>query len=586
MNDINLFYPFSSSNELRIVSIEEIGASEFSFIDEKKILYFTLSNYQKFLSDGYNIYDVSHYYNVYKFFMMEGAPCAVVGDPCSSSIFVVNLKTKEKLFQDDEAQNPSKNDEKTLLVTMKGSEKESEKGSERKNLYSIETKRLFSSPSDYDFYKKISESFEPLYVFKKYYGDYKSIYISEICILNEAGQVVFDKIVGDVDFYNDCMIITRCIDSFDDLGENNDGHHKKENLEIEIRHLDAKRNVDNKFIINKSRMPEILMNPVYYDGMIILIVKGAIEFHDLSHNLINELKVPKLAFVTSYKKLGNILEICYSWDDSNENNQHLFIDLKSRKSISDYRLEGYEGGNPTFFVGRKPYTESVKGDKSIFTFYNTDFDKTCTVKGNSCSCLSCDFPYLFCVKEKKDNSEQESILINAKTGDIKRTNHSAITFPLNSYQGYGINNDTSMVDVFDNELNVIASVNSDLFGLVFDQTKVFVNNEYVGINAVVPVESNTYRCAYIQNRDGKTIFSNFPASLLMIGNFFCIKEGSSYQFFNTRTGKMQQLILNLPTNEYGFVDFENLNLNDILNACDPISSKGYMNLVKKDKNFS
>lgn len=97
-------------------------------------LFIVLSNGQKVLTNGKELYDVSEYSGLMDLFFMEEKLCAVLKKEFSKC--VVELKTMEVLFEDKEVSYVIKKDDRTLYIMKKIG-----KGNDK--IYNIKEKNIY-----------------------------------------------------------------------------------------------------------------------------------------------------------------------------------------------------------------------------------------------------------------------------------------------------------------------------------------------------------------------------------------------------------------------------------------------------------
>ena len=555
------------SGTVKISKIISIGASEFSSDEEKSFLYIILSNHQKILTDGNVIYDVSSYSKVLKCFNMGSLTCAVVEK--IASIYLIDLQNNEILFESDDNVELSKNDDTTLVVTLENT---------KKALYNIENKKLFTAPDEYNFYQNSGN----FYVFEENQGQYRSSYTSNKCIFDKDGNIVCKDLVGDVTTYGNYMITTKEKSlSHEVRNEESDGSDHRKNLEIEIIHHNPDDNSTSLVTLNRNSIEDMLTNPIYHDGQIIIITKGAVRFYDLDFKPIDQIEIPQLQQLEDYQKICDVLKLCFPYGTDDNNNHHMFINLKNRKFIIDYRIEGFEYWKPTFFVAESlPDENSENPEVKTFIFYNQAFEKTCTVRGISYRNSGVSTPHLFSVYTKDSNNV---LLVDAEAGTITKSSYSAPEYlSKNNELGLAYNSASGCYDVLDNDLNVISTgIDPKIFGFFPDLAKIFVIGDYIGINAIVIDCDRTYKKAVIQIRDGAIIHNSF-GQLSACGIFFQIHHNPYEEsiFFNTATGEIQDLSLKADTGKHNLIDFSKCNPREIWTffensqACLPDCQKG------------
>lgn len=540
------------SSTVKISKIISIGASEFSSDEEKSFLYIILSNHQKILTDGNVIYDVSRYSKVLKCFNMGSLTCAVVEK--IASIYLIDLQNNEILFESDDDVELSKNDDTTLVVTSENT---------KKTLYNIENKKLFTAPDGYNFYQNSGN----FYVFEENQGQYRSSYTSNKCIFDKDGNIVCKDLVGDVVTYGNYMITTKEKSLNHEVrDEESAGNDHRKNLEIEIIHHNPDDNSTSLVTLNRNSIEDMLTNPIYHDGQIIIITKGTVRFYDLDFKPIDQIEIPQLQQLKGYQKICDVLKLCFPYGTDDNNNHRIFINLKSKKFIIDYQIEGFEYWNPTFFVAESlPDENSENPEVKTFSFYNQAFENTCTVRGVSYRDPGVSTPHLFSVYTKDSDNV---LLVDAEAGTITKSSYSAPEYlSANNELGLAYNSASECYDVLDGNFNVISTgIDPEIFGFFHDLAKIFVIGDYIGINAIVIDCDRTYKKAVIiRMSDGNIMYNSF-GQLSACGIFFQIHhnpyEGSI--FFNTATGEIQDLSLKADTGKHNLIDFSKCNPREFL----------------------
>ena len=105
-----------------------------------------------------------------------------------------------------------------------------------------------------------------------------------------------------------------------------------------------------------------------------------------------------------------------------------------------------------------------------------------------------------------------------------------------------------------------------IFGFFPDLAKIFVTGDYIGINAKITNYDRTYNKAVIIRMSDENIMYNSSGQLSACGIFFQIHhnpyEGSI--FFNTATGEIQELSLNIAASKHNLIDPSKLNPSEFL----------------------
>lgn len=525
-------------NELSNISNNELGFKNIKILNIEKVndfLFIVLDNGQRILTNGSELYDVSNYNHLSALFNMGDKFCAVMNK--GYSVYVVDLKNMEIIFEDDKAYHVSKHDERTLNVIMKI-------GGGNNSIYDIETKKYLPSPENYEFENSLGYN---LYVFREEHNSETNFYDYKRCVINADGKVILKDIDGWIELCDNYLII------------------KKQN-ELCI----VKINNDKSLNMNTiEQNEELIAKPEYYDGHIIIMQKGLIKIFTPDLNLINQFEIKELESVVDFEILSNILKLCLPYTiDEKRVNKHLFLNLKTTKSISHVRIDGYPYLTPDVYVGKDDLNDEQLYDfeydktyeQTEYHFYDSDFNKIVDVKGNYYSEID-DNIFVVGVWDGKKIQQK---FINVKTNTVKECYYDAINFsPDNSY-GYAFNTITDMIDIVDRDLCVIIpNIDYKRLGLsksndLFDGFNYFVVNDYVCIIKHIAEGPRSLFRNIIQNANGEIILDSMQHKCYPMGNLIqIIKDGKS-EFLNTLTGEIGQLSITAPTDEKGKVDFSKI----------------------------
>lgn len=526
-----------NSNELSNISNNELGLKNIKILNVEKVndfLFIVLDNGKRILTNGSELYDVSNYNHLSDLFNMGDKFCAVMRKDYST--YVVNLKTMEILYEDDKVYHISKQDDRTLHVIMKID-------GGNTTIYDIETKKYLPSPENYEFEKSLGNN---LYVFREEHNSETDFYDYKRCVINADGKVILKDIDGWIELCENYLII------------------KKRN-ELCI----VKINEDNSLNMNTiAQSEELIAKPEYYEGHIIIIEKGVIKIFTADLNLVNQFEIKELESVLDFEIISNILKLCLPYTiDGKRVNKHLFMNLKTGKSISHVRIEGYPYWTPDVFVGKDDLNdEQLYGfeydktyDQTEYHFYDSDFNQIVDVKGNFYSEID---DNIFVVGTWNGKKCQRKF-INAKTSVVKECDYDVIKFsPYNLY-GCAFNTITNMLDIVDRNLSVIIpNIDYKRFGLSKSNDiggfNYFVVNDYVCIIKHIAEGPRSFFRNIIQNANGEIILDSMQHKCYPIGNLIqIIKDGKS-EFLNTLTGQIGQLSLTVHTDEDGKIDFSKI----------------------------
>lgn len=525
-----------SNKELSKISNNKLELKNIKILDIKNVndfLFIVLDNGQKILTNGSDLYDVSNYNHLSDLFNMGDKLCAVMQKGYST--YVVDLKTTEILFEDNKTYSVRKQDDRTLHVIM-------EIGGGNNTIYDIGTKKYLPAPADYEFEHSLGNN---LYVFREENNSGTDFYDCKRCIINADGKVILKDIDGWIELCNNFII-------------------KKSN-ELCI----VKINDDLSLSMNSIQQnEEVIAKPEYYKGHIIIMEKGLIKIFTPDLNLVNQFETEELDSVLDFEIISNILKLCLPFTiDGKRINKHLFMNLKTGKSISHVRIDGYPYWTPDIYVGKDDLNDEQSHgfeygktyEQTKYHFYDSDFNKIVDVKGNFYSEINDTF-----VVSGWNGKEFKRKFINTKTGSIKDCDYDVIKFKPDDSYGYGFNVITDMMDIFDRNLCVIIpnidykrfklSKSNDFFG----DFNYFVVNDYVCIIKHIAKGPCSFFRTIIQNANGEIILDSMDHECYPIGDLIQIIKNKESEFLNTLTGEIGQLSLTAPTDEENKIDFSEI----------------------------
>lgn len=527
-----------TNNELSNISNNELGLKNIKILNVEKVndfLFIVLDNGQRILTNGSESYNILNYNHLSDLFNMGDKFCAVMRKGYSTC--VVDLKTMEILFEDDKAYHISKQDDRTLHVIMKI-------GGGNNTIYDIETKKYLPSLENYEFENSLGNN---LYVFREEHNSETDFYDYKRCVINADGKVILKDIDGWIELCENYLII------------------KKRN-ELCI----VKINEDNSLNMNTiAQSEELIAKPEYYEGHIIIIEKGVIKIFTPDLNLVNQFEIKELESVLDFEIISNILKLCLPCTiDGKKVNKHLFMNLKTGKSISHVRIDGYPYWTPDVFVGKDDLNdEQLYGfeydktyEQTEYHFYDSNFNKIVDVKGNFYSEID---DNIFEVGTW-DGKKCQRKFINAKTKVVKESDYDVINFSPDNLYGYAFNTITDMMDIIDRDLSVIISnIDYKRFGLsksndFFGDFTYFVVNDYVCIIKHIAEGPRSFFRNIIQNANGEIILDSMQHKCYPMGNLIQIVKDGKSEFLNTLTGEIGQLSLTAPTDEDGKIDFSKI----------------------------
>lgn len=510
----------NSNNELEY---KNIAIKDMDKVND--YLFIILDNGQKILTNGKELYDCSEYSHFTNIFTMGDKLCAVFTK--FYSISVVDLNKMETLFEDRDAYHVSKQDERTLHIIMKI-------GDGNNTIYDIETKKYLPAPTEYEFEHFLGNN---LYVFREQYNSDTHFYDYKRCVINADGKFLLKDIEGYIYYSNNHLIIIKqdelCI-----IGIN------------EQSTLDMKTIKQNETIIAK---------PTYHDGNIILIEKGVIKIYTPSLELVSELNIDGLEEVTDYEIVSDTLKIALPYTvDGEQIGKHLFVNLKTGKSISHIRIEGYPYWNPTTYIGQ----DNLDTEVTDFHFYNANLAPIISVSANYYESVDSNKECMFII-----NSKEKQLLLNAETGAIQEVDYNYIhfhnSFPFHNSlpYGYGVNFSTEKIDFFDENLNiVIPEFDYKKFKLDFRDTEFsyFIVNDYICIIKHIADGPRSFYRYILQKANGDIVLDSFEHKCYPMGNLIQIYGNNGSQFLNTNTGEIGTLSITAPTDETGKIDFKQI----------------------------
>lgn len=441
----------------------------------------------------------------------------------------------EVLYEDENAYNVSKQDERTLCIIMKI-------GGGNSTIYDIETRKYLPASIEYEFEHSLGNN---LYVFREMHNSNKKFYEYKRCVINADGKVLLNDIEGWIYLSGKNLIIIK-EDEISIVGINNETM------------LEMKTLKQNKDIIAK---------PAYYDDNIVIVEKGKIKIYTPNIELINEIKIDGLEEIIDYEIVADTLKICLPFEiDEEKINKHLYVNLKTGKSISHIRIEGYPYWTPTTYVGQDSIDSQIKD----YHFYNADFDSIINISANSYECVDCVNECMF-VTRKRNESGEERHLLNTQNGSIKQIDYAYVKFhPLLPY-GYGVNLSNETIDFFDEDINVIIpNFDYKKFNLKFDNHgfDYFIVNNYICVREhFVGWDGRSRYRHIIQDSKGNIILDSIVHKCYQIGNLIQIISSDDTQFLNTITGEIGALSFNAPVDENGNINFNEINdISRILNV--------------------
>ena len=492
-------------------------------------LFIELDNGQKLLINGQEIYDVSKYDRLVDTFNMGDKPCALMRR--FSLLYLIDLKTMEVLYEDSNAYYIKKADERMLDIIM-------HTGYGDNAIYNIETKKYLRIPG-YEFERALANN---LYVFRESRKANTDFYARKRCIVNADGKILLKDIEGWIYASDNHLIITK-EDEISTVGVNDEV--------LEMKTIKSGGTV--------------LFKPEVYEGNIVIIESGTIKIYTPSFKLLKEIKIEEFEKVIDAEIVADTLKICIPFMlDGKQINKHLFVNLKTGKSISHIRIEGYSYHNPTTYVGQDELGDQLKS----YYFYDENFELLKEAPANEKIEVNSRTNSMFLLQTKtNDGTEQQ--LYNTKTGIIKDCNYAYIQFDIFNPYGYGVNIQNETIDFFDEELNVIVpNFEYKKFNMTFGQFgfNYFIVNSYVCViyHYVDDYGRSRFRNV-IQSATGEILLDSIYHKCYQIGDFIQIIGHDGTQFLNTLTGEIGDLNLTGPVDATGNIIFAEINdINNLL----------------------
>ena len=504
------------------VITNELGKKKINITNVEQVndfLFIVLDNDQSILTNGIDLYDCSGYSHFLSMFTMNDRLCAVLMKDYKTC--VVDLKTREVLYEDECAYHVSKQDNRTLHIIKKV-------GAGNDAIYDIETKKYLPAPAGYKFENSLGNN---LYVFREENEEETDFYNYKRCVITAEGKFLLKDIQGWI-YYSGTHLIIVKKDELSIIGIKDDANY------------DIKTLKQNESIIAK---------PIYHEGNIILIEKGYIKIFTPDLKLIHELQIAELEKIDDYEIVGDTLKLALL--DSSEGkltSKHLFVNLSTGKIISHRQIEGYPYWNPTTYVGE----DKVNNEVSTFSFYDADFSLITKIDANSYESIEsnkeCHFILRF--KDKKK-------LLNTKKHTINDVDYDYIHFHNKLPYGYGVKLAEGKMDFFDDDLNIIIpgfDYKKYSLGYRHEDFSYFIVNDYICIIKHIARGPRSYYRYIIQKASGEVILDSVEHKCSQIGNIIKITGEEDMEFLNTLTGERGTLGITAKTDDNGKIDFKQI----------------------------
>lgn len=518
-------------------TFQEIKIFDIKFIDD--YLFLTFENGQKILiNEKQNkIYDLSEYTQLADIFPMKDRICA--GLTKGFTIYLIDLDTKEVLFDDEDAMHISKQDDRTIHVIKK-----LYKGNN--TIYDIETKKYLPIPEDYEFEHSLGNG---LYVFSK--KDYdEDFYKLNRCVLNAQGETLLSDVNG---------WIYLC------------GNHLAISKKSEIDIVEMKE--DNTFDIKTIKKDDtIIADPEFYKNQIVIIEKNCVKLYTPSLKLLKEYNIDGIEEVLDYEIVGQTLKLCLPYSENGNNiNRHLFVNLVTGKTISHLRIEGYPYWNPTTFIGK----DNINDDeiKEIY-FYNKDFEIIYQDTAHDYVCADSKKETVFSLRTYIGSNNENGYhtkFINTQTGVVKNIDCDVMCFHSKYPYGYYADTARGVLNFIDEYFNVLISdfdyKKHDL-KLGIDGFYYTIVNDYIIINkSFYDGYGQTRSKCILQKQNEEPIIDSLTHKCFVVGDYIKIEYEYNVEYLNTLTGEIGPIALQLPINESGKINIRQIsNINCLLNA--------------------
>ena len=477
-------------------------------------LFVRLNNGSCFLTDGSKYVKIASDINIIKkVFKINNTLYAYVNDTQ-----VINLETNEVLLNDSRIAGVFLEDEDSLNVIRYGMPT---------TLYSFKTNDYLPVPDNYEFERNLGNH---LYSYCEKNSDKKFHELNRL-IINSAGKVILDNINGHIQSYENNIIIK----------------NDNEILIIKFNNGDYQQ-----VKINKTDKVE------YYYGNIFIIEKELIKILDLDLNVINSFTIPNLETVYDWEVTGGIIKLQLPFIYNGEDiTKRLYINLANGKRLDHWRIHEIPYYTPKYYVcfddlenyERQDNCYYKPGHLKTYIFYDQAFDKKAEVNGNCYEDLN-NGKYIVYIKSE---DEYNSTFVNINKNVIKKSPYENIHFENVMHAGYGFNQETDMIDIVDESLNILfKNIDYKAFNIKKEKPKItfrIVNNYLI---FQIHYDYNEIR-NIIFDQDSNIVFDTINHSCKPLGDLIEIKafDNEDSIYLNTLTGKMGTLSItknsNIPT---------------------------------------
>ena len=161
--------------------------------------------------------------------------------------------------------------------------------------------------------------------------------------------------------------------------------------------------------------------------------------------------------------------------------------------------------------------------------------------------------------------------VNSQTGTIKDFNYKQTHLPVKDKYGYGLNRETNLVDIIDQDLNVIISnIDFDKLGLndrhnIYGSIDFFVVNNYACLIQHKPFGHRSYFRYILLNPNAEVLLDSSKQKCVPMVDYIKITDNEHSEFLNTITGEIGELYIEAKTNENNKIVFnKNESINDKL----------------------
>ena len=488
--------------------------------------YIKLENEQSFVTNGEKLYDTSFYGTVTNVFFMGERLCVACNSFLNTQL--IDLDTKEVLFNDNNVNDVAGKDQ-VLWVS---------RSNKPNTLFDINSKKYLYDGSDY----KYDYSLENGYYIYQEVNPHKNYKDLKRRVINSNGDIIIDDIIGIVYIKDNHLIIT------------------KDGVMDVITFHDRNTFSSRKY----AKGENTLAKPIYINGEIILVEKGYVRFYSLENELLREVKINGLEQVVDSEYVSNILKLCIASSDKEDSpTGHVFLNIKTLKTISHYRISEYPYWTPKCFVGFDAYNDEYKHyetnvlyEPSNYYFYDLDLNEIACIKGNKMKEINLED--LFQI-QTWNGQNYNNVFVNASTQVVKPCIYDTIVFKGEAACGYAISDEEDRMDIVDLNLNVLVDhVDEKIEFGAYNFWDAYLVNDYVALILCYHDMRNLYR-SVLFNPDGEVIMdSNYK--VFPIDNTMQLMGSTREKtlFLNTKTGEIKPLTISAKADKHGLIDFDTI----------------------------